>query len=116
MEVTDEMLSLLREYQMGAYGELDDDCDKRMIAGLIALHEANKPKPEPYGYFKMYYNELIDCYPSDEGAFPLYTAPPTREPLTHSEINAMVEDFNLGGTVLDFVRAIEQAHGIGVTK
>lgn len=42
IEVTNEMLALLREYQMGAYGELDDDCDKRMIAALIELHEANK--------------------------------------------------------------------------
>lgn len=42
IELTDEMLALLREYQIGAYGELDDDCDKRVIVALIELHEANK--------------------------------------------------------------------------
>ena len=39
---------------------------------------------------------------------PLYTTPPQRKPLTDEEINAL----DYSGTRIEFVRAIEAAHGI----
>ena len=42
----------------------------------------------------------------------LYTAPPKREPLSDDEIEQIWGQDSLGTTV-DFVRAIEKAHGIG---
>lgn len=125
IEVTDEMLALLREYQMGAYGEVDDDCDKRMIAALIELHEANKPKPEPVGYtsekelrlLSMGYRSYVWPDNEEDGCnIPIYTNPPTREPLSEDEINDIIEDVLPHGTMGDLVRAIEQANGIGVTN
>jgi len=41
---------------------------------------------------------------------PLYTTPPQRKPLTDDEIEEL--DMETSGTVHDFVRAIEAAHGI----
>ena len=118
IEVTDEMLTLLREYQMGAYGELDDYCDKHIIAALIELHEANKPKPEPYGWWSDWYGDW--CNEDDKGAFPLYTTPPTRKPLSEDVIVDVYENSGYKQTlrpqdrfaVMSFARAIEQAHGI----
>lgn len=93
IEVTDEMLALLREYQMGAYGEMDDFCDKHIIAALIELHEANKPKPEPLSEVEILKLALRDLYP------------------------LQFKDRSYGialdkVTVVDFARLIEQAHGI----
>lgn len=59
IEITDEMLALLREYQMGAYGEMDDFCNKHMIAALIELYEQSKPKPRPVGYIYKHRLEQI---------------------------------------------------------
>ncbi len=150
IEVTNEMLSLLREYQMGAYGELDDDCDKRMIAALIELYEQDKPKPEPVGYalvrqggdrdgqiYKAFntekdaekHRELV-IFPPNEflDLCPLYTTPPTREPLRDEQISLMAHNDDEGdwndlnykkcwykGYEEGFRRA-EKAHGIGATK
>ena len=124
IEVTNEMLALLREYQMGAYGELDDDCDKRMIAALIELHEQSKPNPEPVAYkicnpagcvlveSKRQAEKLASEY--GDGTYqPLYTAPPTREPLSEHEVNNIVFSLSKGSTLFDFARLVEQAHGIG---
>lgn len=50
-------------------------------------------------------------------AKPLYTAPPNREPLTDEEIKDLWDEQNFYLTdwhsVIDFVRDIERAHGIG---
>ncbi len=141
IEVTDEMLALLREYQMGAYGEMDDFCDKHIIVALIELHEQSKPKPDPVAYkicnpagcvlveSKRQAEKLASEY--GDGTYqPLYTTPPTREPLSEVEILKLAlrdcypiqfVDRSYGitldkVTVVDFARLIEQAHGIGVTN
>lgn len=133
IEVTDGMLALLREYQMGAYGELDDDCDKRMIAALIELHEANKPKPEPVGYIyhssyekalrnesscKMFVVPVTNLDTGEESSIPLYTTPPTRKPLSKSDLGIFIGELMMTGEPLkylsNFARTIEKAHGIGV--
>ncbi|HSG20817.1 MAG TPA: hypothetical protein VLA31_08620 [Burkholderiaceae bacterium] len=47
-------------------------------------------------------------------AYPLYTAPPQRKPLTDEEIDALAIDKDgLPNSHLEFARAIERAHGIG---
>lgn len=120
-EVTNEMLTLLREYQMGAYGEMDDDCDKRMIAALIELHEANKPKPEPYGYVNgisstelWFPQDLSNSAKNSDRWMPLYTTPPTREPLSEDEVWRIYDEGDNVSSALEFARLVEQAHGIGV--
>lgn len=53
---------------------------------------------------------------------PLYLAPPAREPLTNEQMTAIfrktfkLTDSRPVGQVIQFVRAIEQAHGIGSEK
>ncbi len=45
----------------------------------------------------------------------LYTAPPKRKPLTDEKLRAMWVNYApIVGGVLEFARAIEKAHGIGV--
>lgn len=123
IEVTDGMLALLREYQMGAYGELDDDCDKRMIVALIELHEQSKPKPKPVGY-GLVIKGVLHATKDEAGSVgfvPLYTNPPTREPLSEDFLMNLAEEctaqfFNgvHQNATIHFARAVEQAHGIGV--
>jgi len=64
------------------------------------------------------------CSKSDYGAFPVYTAPPQRKPLTDEEIEVLAQkhlqafaQFIGAGEVhyegeIEFARAIEAAHGI----
>ena len=55
----------------------------------------------------------IDYMP--EGEHLLYTAPPQRQPLTDEKLRAMWVNYApIVGGVLEFARAIEAAHGIGV--
>ena len=55
----------------------------------------------------------IDYMP--EGKHPLYIAPPKRQPLTDEKLRAMWANYApIVGGVLEFARAIEKAHGIGV--
>lgn len=110
------------------------------------LQEANKPKPEPVGYIynnrrEQMLNSEVD---NDCNFFPikddisrvifnrnrdkylaLYTAPPTREPLSVAELDelwkASYKEHDDGEKALQnrkrrlkrFARAIEKAHGIG---
>jgi len=110
IKVTEEMLNVVDDYNSKARTMTDTELVKR----IIELHEANKPKPEPFGYFKAEPFGWTDCDKDDEGAVAMYEAPPTRKPLSEIEINNIVEEVLPSGTMLDFIRAIEQAHGIGV--
>ena len=139
IEVTDEMKNLIEEFERS--GNYAEDVAKR----IIELYEANKPKPEPVGYaYPSQYAEALEnegCFlvfvvpvtnldTGEESSLPLYTTPPTREPLSEVEILKLaLRDFyplqfvdrNYGialdkVTVVDFARLIEQAHGIGVTN
>ncbi len=54
------------------------------------------------------------CSKTDYAAFPVYTAPPQRKPLTEEEIDALAMDEDgLPNSHLEFARIIERAHGIG---
>ena len=58
---------------------------------------------------------LCDRLQGEEHEKPLYTAPPKRKPLTDEKLRAMWVNYApIVGGVLEFARAIEAAHGIGV--
>ena len=115
IEVTDEMRNALIDYRSKHCTMTDDELIKR----IIELHKANKPKTEPYGWWSDRYGDW--CNEDDKGAFPLYTTPPTREPLSEDVIVDAYENSGYKQTlrpqdrfaVMAFARAIEQAHGIG---
>lgn len=90
---------------------------------MTELHEQSKPKPEPFGYFKVTHAGIIDCNKTDKGSFPLYKELPTREPLSEELLMALAEEcttqfFNgvHQNATIHFARAVEKAHGIGVMK
>jgi len=62
---------------------------------------------------------IIDCEerPNIPGydLIPLYTSPPQRKPLTEEQIKPIFDQWKIlyGGYTIDFIRAIERAHGIG---
>lgn len=124
IEVTDEMLNVARSMQSF----------ELMIKRIIELHEANKPKPEPVAY--RWWNQGCNCDECDQYFYsedpdfisknrePLYTTPPTREPLNETIIECIGYKYGFGtleGSIeftwynsetIDFARGIEQAHGI----
>ena len=58
---------------------------------------------------------LCNRLQGEEHEKPLYTAPPKRQPLTDEKLRAMWANYApIVGGVLEFARAIEAAHGIGV--
>ncbi len=101
------------------------------------LQEANKPKPEPVGYI---YNSRLEQMLNSEvdndcNFFPikddisrvifnrnrdkylaLYTAPPTREPLTKHERFEIITQWDDETGLEELVLRVERAHGIGVTN
>ena len=122
-EVTDEMKKLVDD-ELGDidieychWGEYRDSTIKR----IIELHEQSKPKPEPVGYAWVVNNrvKMIADTELNSGFRPLYTTPPTREPLSEDEAWEMwanIKGGNVSKAVHAFARAIEQAHGIGANN
>jgi hypothetical protein len=51
-----------------------------------------------------------------ENRVPLYTTPPKREPLTYKQIQELFGEKYIAEFFIEFVRAIEAAHGIGEMK
>ena len=80
-------------------------------------------KQEPVAWFG--FNEQGECrevftqkmrnmfpnYPT-QGMTPVYTSPPQRQPLSDEQIEAIANEYGVGGWICDFARAIEAAHGI----
>ena len=102
--------ALAQQYMTNAAGELEPVTVVQTGVGI------GKPVQEPVAWrFQSavggwaYGSEppLGSKYP----AYPLYTAPPQRKPLTEEEIRQIALDTPIGGT--NFARAIERAHGIG---
>lgn len=120
IEVTNEMLDLMEDW--ACQDEVNRHSAINYVFNIIKLHEANKPKPEPVAYTSrgeledLFYQAEMKAFSdkSDINDMPLYTAPPTREPLSEDEIKDIIEDVLPHGTMGDLVRAIEKAHGIGV--
>lgn len=101
-----------------------------VIKRIIELHEANKPKLEPYCYMSK--TSEGEFFPTQnqitENDIPIYTTLPTQEPLRNEQINLMAHNDDEGdwndlnykkcwykGYKEGFRRA-EEAHGIGTTN
>lgn len=113
MEVTNEMLKVARSMQSF----------ELMIKRIIELHEQRKPKPGPVGFISFKHggwlvkpHEAERMNNIDADFRPLYTTPPTREPLSEDEsweMWANVKSGPVSKAVHEFVRTIEKYHGIG---
>ena len=99
---------------------LEEFCEYQTMLRPIEKRESLRaalaePVQEPFGYFRAEPFGWTDCAATDEGAIPLYTAPPQRKPLTEEEIGEATK--NIRGIhcniVDEIARAIERAHGIG---
>ena len=109
IEATDEMLQVLKDHCKFYISDTD------AIERIIELHEANKPKPEPVGYAWVVNNrvKMIADTELNSGFRPLYTTPPTQEPLTPEEIGKILFLCRKGTMFpYSFARDIEKAHGI----
>lgn len=87
---------------------------------VAAILKQQRQDCEPFGYFRPEPFGWTDCAPDDEGAIPLYAAPPKRDPLSDAEITAIRRSMPFDDEDLpdpwDFAhgfRAAEKAHGIG---
>lgn len=122
IEVTYEMVDAAAQAFTTKPTEATYVVARRMIEAALKVHEANKPKPEPVAYTSrgeledLFYQAEMKAFSdkSDINDMPLYTAPPTREPLSEHEVNNIVFNLSKGSTLFDFARLVEQAHGIGV--
>ena len=65
-----------------------------------------------YETFYEYKNQLARCTKDCIGAFPVYTTPPQRKPLTDEQIMEMYNEPRSDAEMIAFARAIEAAHGI----
>ena len=115
-EALELALEALEDYQ--ANGAPFFKCDSAVSAIREALAE---PEQEPWGWIvwrAMAEPEVERCKPKDGDYVlcdPLYTAPPTRKPLTNEQISAIVQSMSAHTWDAHMLaRAIERAHGIGV--
>jgi hypothetical protein len=87
-------------------------CNCGYDQAITAIKAALEAKDKLVGWFG--YSPAHDAWfhtnEGDDDSIPLYKAPPQRKPLTDDEIEEL--DMETSGTVHDFVRAIEAAHGI----
>ena len=134
IEVTDEMRDIFDNelWDVSFNHQLWKTQRDKVIKRIIELHEQSKPKPEPYGYVNgisstdlWFPQDLSDSAKNSDRWTPLYTTPPTREPLSVAELDelwkASYKEHDDGEKVLQnrkrrlkrFARAIEKAHGIG---
>ena len=121
IEVTDEMVDSAALAFTNNPTEAVYVVVRRMLTAAFGVHEANKPKPEPVGYAWVVNNKvkMIADTELNSGFIPLYTTPPTQEPLSEDTIYELAEVFGefaygdaQGHKRIGFARAIEQAHRI----
>jgi len=100
---------------------------KRLRAELFEALCKRHVEAEPVAWIFTWYEiakdrhvrRIIDCEerPNIPGydLIPLYTSPPQRKPLTEEQIKPIFDQWKIlyGGYTIDFIRAIERAHGIG---
>lgn len=122
--ITDEQVCIA----CAAYDSIDV-AHSQLTAMRKALeaYEQSKPKPEPYRYISkntgecVLPHELPDDLKINGRWLPLYTTPPTRDPLSEEFLMALAEEctaqfFNgvRQNATIHFARAVEKDHGIGV--
>lgn len=81
------------------------------------LEQAEQAQPVAWFRYETVYeyrNQLARCTKDCIGAFPVYTSPPARKPLTNKEIIDIDEEVMKAprNYCIKFARAIEAAHGI----
>lgn len=129
--------AIYQDYQGGKYatyehysGRLDAAASDRvdlLRAALSTERLAGGGEPAAWGMRWQGHGPIMDCitpeeHDSHEGEYTvaLYTTPPPqaeRLPLSDEEIGAMLINGNtFEGSLFDFARAIESAHGIGTPK
>jgi hypothetical protein len=94
---------------------------KIIIALRLAIEQAEKQEPVAWLYLDSWGTlKLSQIMPVLVGAFPVYTAPPQRQPLTEEELRQCFLATNTAEPLAEgwpglerFARAIERAHGIG---
>ena len=89
------------------------------IAKWGAPAPASGEAMSPFGYFRAEPFGWTDCAESDEGAKPLYEAPPAQEvrvPLSSKECRDMLEEVDPYNFAIDLIRAVEKHHGITAQK
>jgi hypothetical protein len=83
------------------------------IEELLDQPEQTEQEPDYY----LWHDEVHEQHPTNEGdpdVYPLYTAPPKREPLSDEKAHEICQNRTfLGGTLMDLLRDVEKAHGIG---
>lgn len=129
IKITDEM----REYFNNELWDINIDHPEweqhtsRVMKRIIELHEANKPKPEPVGFISFKHggwlvkpHEAERMNNIDADFRPLYTNPPTREPLSDDEmpvgrmaVNGVMLSPDCTTAFILGVRFAEHKHGIG---
>lgn len=120
IKVTNEMVILIEEYIETFQEHLYHNAEE-LARKIIELHEQSKPKPEPYGYVNgisstdlWFPQDLSDSAKNSDRWTPLYTTPPTRETLSEDEVWRIYDEGDNVSSALEFARAVEKAHGIGV--
>ena len=117
----DDIIRMAREAGFLGYESRAEEVNK--FAALVAAHEREAEKQEPVAW--LYLDswgtlKLSQIMPVPVGAFPVYTAPPQRQPLTEEELRQCFLATNTAEPLAEgwpglerFARAIERAHGIG---
>ena len=127
IEVTYEMVDAAAQAFTTKPTEATYVVARRMIEAALKVHEANKPKPEPVAWAMCRFEHIFetkewaekyreDWNMRDEPITPIYTTPPTREPLSDDDIWRIYDEGDNVSSSLEFARSIEQAHGIGATN
>lgn len=123
--ITDEqVIKALDEFYHTENGEYHSLLISSM-KGALELHEQSKPKLVPVAGCRIENDKVIAVDwdgVTDNCPTPLYTAPPTRAPLSDDFLINLAEEctaqfFNgvHQNATIHFARAVEKAHGIGTS-
>ena len=90
-----------------------EPCNKSCAPGYCYCEPIIKPEikvdKEPFGYFRAEPFGWTDCAPTDEGALPLYTAPPRQwQTLSDEEIYPLYNEPRSDAEMVEFARAVEE--------
>ncbi len=97
---------------------------EKAVDRIIAIHEANKPKPKSVGY-GLVIKGVLHATKDEAGSVgfvPLYTTPTTRDPLSEEQRQKIVKEMQkefpplISRVATLVIELTEQAHEIGVTK
>ena len=106
-------MTTLREAAQQALSAIEDSGHKAdLVDAAYTLRAAlEQPEPEPVAWMQKLTGVIRSDWHFDKSGYvPLYTEPPQRKPLTGAKIEELMDLYDV--TSIDFVRAIEAAHGI----